>query len=612
MKHFQIIRKRMSRLSFKVFLLLIFCLIIPMFCMFSYMKSNFEQYIQDELSNKIIQGMARSEQGIYKSLQNMANLSSVIVMNKNLEDTMSDPNNSYYNKTLAFDSAVKNLMAANLFTINDIKITFLDVQGNIYSNWSMDYHDYSFLFNQNWVQESIKQKGHTIWSMFSPGYIIEPNQKEEKYISLARSMLSDGITGNRIGTLIISIGQSQFNDLLMQYSYSQDDLVYVCLNNGDILLKNKPQEPLPDAHVKAKVGLVPIGSSGSLRDEYQGKQYLVSYYTLSEPWTFNGQRLVVMYYTDYRGVLTQMNKLSQQIDLSMMAFFVVIVLLMSFISTRLVKPIRVLARQMQVYSIDKELHGLDMARQDEIGHLNRAFSKMLDNIRELFSKLNHEHEVREKYQFEALRAQVNPHFLFNTLNMIRWMAIIRKADNIVESIDALVNMLKFSMSRGGELVSLEEELSNIRSYVFIQNSRFGNRYEVKIDISPELLPLQVIKFILQPVVENAVIHGFDEESGTIWIYGEREEDILKLYVKDNGKGIPPDIINKFSQSKDMHRDEKKLTGIGLANVNERIQVTYGEQFGIQIDSRLGEGTLVTYTLPAIEGSAKAIEEGHDR
>jgi two-component system sensor histidine kinase YesM len=126
------------------------------------------------------------------------------------------------------------------------------------------------------------------------------------------------------------------------------------------------------------------------------------------------------------------------------------------------------------------------------------------------------------------------------------------------------------------------------------------------------LPLQVIKFILQPVVENAVIHGFDEENGTIWIYGEREEDILKLYVKDNGKGIPPEVINKFSQSKDMHRDEKKLTGIGLANVNERIQVTYGEQFGIQIDRRLGEGTVVTYTLPAIEGSAKTIEEGHDR
>lgn len=612
MNLFQIVKKHMSKLSFKVFLLLILCLILPMFCMFSYMKSNFEQYIQEELSNKIIQGMARSEQGIYKSLQNMANISTVIVMNEKLENVMSDPKSSYYNKTVAFDSAVKNLMATNLFTVDDIKITFLDANGNIYSNWSINYNDYSFLLNQNWVKESIEQKGHITWSMFAPGYIIEPNKKEEKYISLARSMLSDGITGSRIGTLIISIGQSQFNDLLMQYSYAESDIVYVCLNDGEIILKNKQQEPLPDAHVKEKVGLVPPGSSGSLRDEYQGKQYLVSYYTISEPWTFNGKRLLVMHYTDYRGVMAQMDKFSQQINLSMLAFFVVIVLMMGFISAKLVKPIRVLARQMKVYSINKELQGLDMTRQDEIGHLNRAFSRMSDNIRELFSKLNHEHEVREKYQFEALRAQVNPHFLFNTLNMIRWMAIIRRADNIVESIDALVNMLKFSTSRGGELVSLEEELSNIRSYVFIQNNRFGNRYEVKIEIAPELLPLQVIKFILQPVVENAVIHGFDEENGTIWIYGKREGDILNLYVKDNGKGIPSSVIDQFSQSKDLPRDEKKLTGIGLANVNERIQVTYGEQFGIDIESRLGEGTVVTYTLPVIEGGENAIEEGHDR
>ena len=232
MNLFQIVKKHMSKLSFKVFLLLILCLILPMFCMFSYMKSNFEQYIQEELSNKIIQGMARSEQGIYKSLQNMANISTVIVMNEKLENVMSDPKSSYYNKTVAFDSAVKNLMATNLFTVDDIKITFLDANGNIYSNWSINYNDYSFLLNQNWVKESIEQKGHITWSMFAPGYIIEPNKKEEKYISLARSMLSDGITGSRIGTLIISIGQSQFNDLLMQYSYAESDIVYVCLNDG--------------------------------------------------------------------------------------------------------------------------------------------------------------------------------------------------------------------------------------------------------------------------------------------------------------------------------------------------------------------------------------------
>ena len=612
MDFFHIAKKHMSKLSFKVFWLLIICLVIPMCCMFGYMKANLEQYIQEELSNKIIQGMARSEDEIYQTFQKMATISSMVVMNTTLKDTMTNPKLSYYDKTVVFDRTLNDLMASNLLEADDIKITFLDISGRIYSNWNMNYNDYSFLSKQSWVQESIQQQGHITWSMFTPGYIIEPNKQEEKYISLARSMLSDGVTGRRIGTLIISIGQSQFNSLIMQYAYAESDMIFVCLEDGEILLKNRSQELVPDVHVREKVNTAVSRPSGNLRDEYGGKQYLVSYYTLNNPWTFNGKRLLVMHYTDYRGVIDQMDKFSHQIDVSFLAFCVVIVFLMGFLSSKLVKPIRALSRQMEVYSIDNKLQGLNMTRQDEIGHLNRAFAQMSNHIRELFSSLNHEHEVREKYQFEALRAQVNPHFLFNTLNMIRWMAMIREADNIVESIDALVNMLKFSMSRGGEMVSLDEEISNIRSYVFIQNNRFGNQYEVKIDIGPELLHLKVVKFILQPTVENAVIHGFDGENGTIWIYGKRTGTTLNLYVKDNGKGIPPNVVDQLNQPQEPHRDSKKMTGIGLTNINERIKVTYGEQYGIKIESCLGEGTTVVYTLPVIEGEEKAIEKDYDR
>ena len=611
MDFFYSVRKLMSKLSFKVFWLLILCLVLPMCCMFGYTKENLEQYIQEEISNKIIQGMARSQDEVDQTFQNMASISSMIVMNTQLKDTMQNTQLQYYDKAIAFDKTLNELMALNLLSADDMKVTFLDVNGNVYSDWSRNYNDYSFLLKQKWVQESIRQNGYITWSMFTPGYVIEPNKEEEKYISLARSMLSDGVTGKRIGTLIISIGQSQFNSMIMRYAYSDSDMIFVCLDDGEILLKNRSQEAVPDGHVSEKVKIAVPRPSGNMRDDYGGRQYLVSYYMLDNPWTFDGKRLLVMHYTDYRGVIAQMDRLSRQINIGFLGFSAVIVLLMGFLSTKLVKPIRALSRQMEVYSIDRELQGLDMRRQDEIGHLNRAFARMSGNIRELFSRLNHEHKVREKYQFEALRAQVNPHFLFNTLNMIRWMAMIRKEDSIVECIDALVNMLKFSMSRGGELVPLDEEIGNIRSYVFIQNNRFGNQYEVKIDIDPELLHLQVIKFILQPIVENAVIHGFDGENGTIWINGKRTGKILNLYVKDNGKGIPPDVVDQLSRPEDPHLSQKKVTGIGLKNVDERIKVTYGGSYGIRIESRLGEGTNVIYTLPVIEGEEKTIEKDHD-
>lgn len=604
------VKEHLSKLSLKTFLVLILCLVLPMYGMFGYVKSSFEQYIQNELSSKTIQGMAKSEEEIYKSFQNMANISSVLALDEGLVNGLKDPQKSYYDKTILFDDSVKNMAVNNLFTVGDVKITLLDLYGNVYSNWSLDYNDYSFLLHQNWVQQSIEEKGHISWSMFTPGFIIEPNKKEENYISLARSVLSDGITGKRLGTLIVSIGQSQFSKLLSRFSNAEGDSVYVCIDNGVILLKNETENVIPQEHIRQTMDRTAGTESGSLRDESGGKQYLVSYYTISEPWTFDGQRLRVLQYTDYRGVVGQMDRVSGQINLSMAVFVVVLLLLSGFISVNIARPVRSLAYQLRTYSVNGELKGLDLERRDEIGHLNRSVMQMSERIRELFSRLEHEHEVREKYQFEALRAQVNPHFLFNTLTMIRWMAIVRKADNIVESIDALANMLKYSMSRGGEFVLLREELSNIQSYVLIQNCRFGDRYRVVVEMPEEMMSLRVIKFILQPVVENAVIHGFEEEKGTIRISGERQGGLLKIYVRDDGKGISRDVVEKFNRSKERHRNEKKLTGIGLENVHERIHVAYGDPYGISIEGVPGKGTTVTYTLPVLEGE-KAVEEDHD-
>lgn len=182
---------------------------------------------------------------------------------------------------------------------------------------------------------------------------------------------------------------------------------------------------------------------------------------------------------------------------------------------------------------------------------------------------------------EALRAQVNPHFLFNTLNAIRWMAIIRKADNIVACIDALATMLKYSMSRGGELVTLKDELDNINSYIYIYNCRYGNQFTLETDLDRELLELQVVKFILQPIVENAVIHGFkgSEKQGTIMIYGDVENGVLKLYVEDNGCGLQ----NGEAEA----QSGRKVTGIGIANVDARIKSAYGAQYGLLVYNGAG-------------------------
>ena len=173
------------------------------------------------------------------------------------------------------------------------------------------------------------------------------------------------------------------------------------------------------------------------------------------------------------------------------------------------------------------------------------------------------------------------------------MAIIRKADNIVECIDALATMLKYSMSRGGELVTLKDELDNINSYIYIYNCRYGNQFTLETDLDRELLELQVVKFILQPIVENAVIHGFkgSEKQGTIMIYGDVENGVLKLYVEDNGCGLQ----NGEAEA----QSGRKVTGIGIANVDARIKSAYGAQYGLLVYNGAVCGTVAEFTLPVL-------------
>jgi two-component system sensor histidine kinase YesM len=255
-----------------------------------------------------------------------------------------------------------------------------------------------------------------------------------------------------------------------------------------------------------------------------------------------------------------------------------------------------------------------MNRNDEIGSLGETVIDMETRINDLFDKLRGESEVRERYHFQALRAQINPHFLFNTLNTIRWMALIRKADNIADAVSALVKMLEYSISGKRELVALREELDMIRNYMYIQNYRYGEDYKVSIDIPEELGEYRIIKFILQPIVENAFLHAFKNVSWkkTIRIAGHAEEDCLKLYVRDNGAGVDSrrvDEINEglnredrqIDQQIDQKIDQKETAGIGLFNVHERIRVEYGEGFGLRFKSVIGEGTEVEYTLPLLSG-----------
>lgn len=580
-----------QRIATKTCIIILLGLMLPLSLLLAYSSSRYANYIRDELGKRTISQLQKSEDEIYLIFQRMVNIAGVICNDAEFQRALENAQMSRYEKTLLFDEVVNGIEINNLYDMGGIKITCFDADNNVYANWGTNYNNYQFLFEQPWVQSSIGENGYVQWNMFAPSYVLEENGNTN-YVSLAKSLMSPS-GGRRLATVIVSLEQDYLSRALKPFFCEPDDAVYICTEDGQIVLGLDGSGTFTQDDITKILREECAAGAGSSIVTLSDRKELVSYYTLSRQFTFNGEVLKVLHLTSYAMLTSDVTRLQTQINTLLIVCVLVLAGVLIWVTNVLTRPIVALSEKMLSYQMEEGVTGLDFTRKDEVGRLNRAFRQMSDTIRSLFEKQKTESEAREKYQYEALRAQVNPHFLFNTLNAIRWMAIIRKADNIVECIDALATMLKYSMSRGGELVTLKDELDNINSYIYIYNCRYGNQFTLETDLDRELLELQVVKFILQPIVENAVIHGFkgSEKQGTIMIYGDVENGVLKLYVEDNGCGL--------QKGEAEARSGRKVTGIGIANVDARIKSAYGAQYGLLVYNGAVCGTVAEFTLPVL-------------
>lgn len=242
---------------------------------------------------------------------------------------------------------------------------------------------------------------------------------------------------------------------------------------------------------------------------------------------------------------------------------------------------------------------VDMCRQEDIASMISIFNSMVGQIRQLI--LEKEHAEKEKYQEElhALQSQMNPHFLMNTLNTLKFMAISAHFDGMRDMVDALENILAAILNRDGGFYRLSDEKSVLDSYIYIMQFRYMDSFEVDIHISEEALMCKVPKLILQPIVENSITHGFDgleEKLGLIVINGRIEEDRLVLEVRDNGKGMDREQIASILTEPGKPKGRRT---IGVSNTDRRIKLNFGSQYGVDIQSEPGSFTAVRLILPVI-------------
>lgn len=310
-------------------------------------------------------------------------------------------------------------------------------------------------------------------------------------------------------------------------------------------------------------------------------------------------------------MLARTNRLRNLYCLMAIVLMGVALMLSVFLTDMVTMPLRRLRGSMKVVengNFDVEIEEPDTG--DEISDLFHSFKNMVLRIRQLVEENNAEQREKRKSELNALQAQINPHFLYNTLDSIIWMAEGGNTRNVVIMTSSLAKLLRKSISNKNEVVTLEEEIEYTQGYLTIQKMRYEDKLEYEIEVEPAVLRTEIVKLIVQPLVENAIYHGikYKEGKGLVRIEGGFQGDEIVIRVIDDGVGMTKEELNHIF---DERKTDTRRNSVGVLNVHRRIRLYYGVEYGLSFESEKGRGTTVTIHLPAagIGKNARLVEEG---
>lgn len=325
--------------------------------------------------------------------------------------------------------------------------------------------------------------------------------------------------------------------------------------------------------------------------KYEGEKYLV---TVAQINTLNWIMIG----------LTPVNVLTEKGDIMVRLVYAIgfLAMLVSaffnyYIAHSVTKPLSALAKTMERFGKGELEISVPVDTDDEIGKLSGNFNKMTTQIKHLIGQVYEEQRAKRKYEISVLQAQINPHFLYNTLNSVCSLIKVNKPEEAYSMIYAIGQFYRTALSNGNILIPIEEEISNIRHYIQIQSIRYGNKIDYDIQIEEELYKYYILKLTLQPIIENAIYHGVKEldKTGVIRIEGWKEENTIYFCVKDNGIGMEQ---KKASVLLKRDRDHKQ-SSFGLYSIHQRIQLYFGKEYGLNLTSNPGEGVTAVIKIPCV-------------
>lgn len=422
--------------------------------------------------------------------------------------------------------------------------------------------------------------------------------KNHNMISIV-STVKQRVTHEVIGFIIIDVDDNIIKKFSDNVIIGKSGFFYVADNKGNaIFLPSKAANHTKWLENKYIASIIENKNKDYV-DSSEGKPEFI----VTSPSTSTGWNIVGV--VPLQEIVEEANSIRQLIIISVMLSIVFAITLHFFVSTRLTRPVRILKNKMQLAASGFLEAKVVLTGTDEISDLGSSFNIMIGKIRMLLDQSIKEQQEIKKSELRALQAQINPHFLYNTLDSILWLAQSEKKDQVVQMVMALSKLFRISLSKGKDWITFETEIEHLQSYLTIQQMRYRDILDYEIAIDSSLNSLLILKMTLQPIVENALYHGLKNKrgKGLIRITAKIEDDDnFLIVVEDNGKGITEERLQQLRKDL-MEPQTPKETGnevsggFGLHNVHRRIRLYYGEAYGVQIDSMAGEGTIVSIRIP---------------
>lgn len=309
----------------------------------------------------------------------------------------------------------------------------------------------------------------------------------------------------------------------------------------------------------------------------------------------------IMCFIPYSVIMEKANQVIPKVIVTMLVILCVGMAAAYALYRMIEKNLKIIETGMRQYETGNYSKVLSPASYDEIGMLILQFNHMGLKINELNELARRDQEEKQELQYQVMEAQINPHFLYNTLGSLKWLAYEKEQEEIARLADALINLLRFTVKNANKFIYFRDEIDYIKNYVYIQKQRYEDAFTVEYDVTKEAGEFSIIGFILQPFIENSILHGLDNSrnDGVIRIEGEVLEGRLHIAIKDNGMGMPKEKLVDLRRKMQENKTEKYkgFNGIGIINIIQRLKMIYQEGFIYEIDSIPGKGTTVTMIIP---------------